>query len=199
MDLKCATYFVSTLSCHIQLLLAKQTMIFPVSWVIILLMFCTSANVFWFLVVSSGRVWPFSADSPHFWNPSCFHAAVCWQSQSLCLLEEWCKAHLLAQADRKKAVFKDGLWVALFFPELSMSIFDQWISRSNLSDHFLLAATLCHGFMVILTLHPSFQQQVSHANVFQSKLWLIFKHTSDTCSFTFFRSVTFLEIFLLLL
>lgn len=98
--------------------LLKLTMYFPVSQVLFLFMFCTSMNVFWLLVVSSGRAWPFSADSLHFWNLSCFHATVCWQSQSLCLLEEWCKAHLLAQAGRKKAAFKEGLWVACFFQRL---------------------------------------------------------------------------------
>lgn len=102
MGLRCVTHFVQSLSCDSHCL-PKLIMSFLVSLVLILLLFCTSMNVFWLLMLSSGRAWPFSVDSPHFWNPSCFHTAMCWQSWSLCLLREWCKAHLLVQADREKS------------------------------------------------------------------------------------------------
>lgn len=80
------------------------------------------SEYFWLLVVSSGRARPFSADSPSFWNPSHFHTAMCSQSQSLCLLGEWCKAHLLVRADRKKNCLEGWLVGCLYFPEVSMSV-----------------------------------------------------------------------------
>lgn len=192
--------------------LLKLTMYFPVSRVLFLFMFCTSMNIFWLLVVSSGRAWPFSADSLHFWNPSCFHAAVWWQSQSLCLLGEWCKAHLLAQADRKKAAFKEGLWVACFFQSVREffrccpEFFNVHVWRVNLQKQHEWSFPTGSSSEVLLWLFSPCIQAFSsrfrtQRKIFQRKLShsFSFKHISDACSFTCFRLVTFLQIFSLFL
>lgn len=104
MGLGYVPHFVQTLSCDSLSLLAQTNHALPA----LREYFLASCGVL-------GKSPAFLSRQSLLLDPSHFHAAMCSQSQSLCLLGEWCKAHLLVQADRKKAALKDGSWVAYFF------------------------------------------------------------------------------------
>lgn len=182
--------------------LPKLIMCFPVLWVLIVLMFCISVNIFWLLMVSLGRAWPFSAGSPCFWNYFHFHAAMCSQSQSLCLLGEWCKAHLIGKKMPWRMacgllVCSRGFNVHVWPMNLLKQSEQLFPSRNSCLECFYDYSHL--GSKISAALKCWFLKQIHFKARNTSSL--IFKHTDKTCFSTSFRSVSFefFQIFLLFL